>query len=186
MPYLAILGVVSKNWWMLAVRGVIAILFGLCAFLWPGLTLAVLVMLWGAFALVDGILAVIAGGAVRWWSLLLFGIVAIAAGLFALFWPGITAVALLFVIAIWAIVRGITEIVAAIRLRKELANEWLLVLTGVLAVALGVVLMMSPAAGILALIWFLAAYALVVGVLLLILAYRLRGVHRQMQPRLAT
>lgn len=186
MPSFALLEHASRNWWMLLLRGIIAIVFGLCAFLWPGLTLAVLILLWGAFALVDGVIAVIEGGRVRWWSILFFGVLAIAAGLFALLQPGITALALLFVIAIWAIARGILEIVAAIRLRKELTNEWLLVLSGLLSIGLGVLFVMFPGAGILSLLWLLGAYALVAGILMIVLSFRLRGARRQFEPGLAT
>ncbi|HWQ53702.1 MAG TPA: DUF308 domain-containing protein [Bryobacteraceae bacterium] len=157
MPSLTILAGISRNWWVLAVRGFIAVLFGLCAFLWPGLTLAVLVLLWGIFALADGVMAVIVGGWGRWWSLLLFGLLAIAIGVFALSQPHITALALLFVIAAWAIARGIFEIVAAIRLRKELSNEWLLILSGSLSIAIGVLLVMFPGAGALSMVWLLGA-----------------------------
>ncbi len=186
MPVLPILGDLSRDWWTLALRGLAAVIFGVLAFFWPGLTLAVLIWLWGLFVLVDGVMAVIAGGRGHWWALLLFGLLAIAAGLIALFQPGLTALALLFVIAAWALVRGVLEIVAAVRLRRELNNEWLLVASGLLSVLLGVLLVMFPAAGVLSLVWLIGAYAIVVGILMLALAFRLRGVQRRLEPGLAT
>jgi uncharacterized membrane protein HdeD (DUF308 family) len=179
MTDLSILGAVTSNWWVLALRGAIAILFAVCAFLWPGLTLGVLVILWGAFALFDGVAAVMAGFQARWWALVIFGVLSIAAGAYALFQPGITALALLFVIAMWAIARGIFEIAAAIALRKELSNEWLLILSGVVSIAFGLFVAMFPGAGALSVVWLIGIQALAVGILFLGLAFRLRGLgHR--------
>ena len=173
-----ILGGISSNWWILALRGIFAVLFGICAFLWPGLTLGVLVILWGAFALTDGVVAVVAGARTRWWSLLILGLVGIVAGLIALFQPAITALALLVVIAAWAIVRGAFEIAAAIRLRKELSNEWLLILGGLASILFGILVLLFPGAGALSVVWIIGIYAFATGVLLLVLAFRLRGVAR--------
>lgn len=185
MPSLAILASVTENWWTLALRGVAALAFGVLAFLWPGLTLAALILLWAVFALADGVMAVIAGGRGHWWSLLIFGFVAIAAGVFALARPRLTALALLAVIAAWAILRGIFEIAAAIRLRRELTGEWLLMASGLLSIAVGVLLVMFPRAGLLTIVWLIGAYAFAAGVLLLVLAFRLRGVHQRLEPGLA-
>jgi uncharacterized membrane protein HdeD (DUF308 family) len=173
---------------VLALRGLLAILFGLAAFLWPGLTLVVLVALFGAYALVDGVFAVIAGVTAagedeRWWALLLAGIAGIAAGLVTFFWPGITALVLVYVIAAWALVTGALEIAAAVRLRKEIEGEWLLGLSGVLSVILGLMLVAWPDAGALAFVWMLGAYALVYGVLFIVLGLRLRGLAQQFQRR---
>jgi uncharacterized membrane protein HdeD (DUF308 family) len=173
-----LLTILSKNWWLVLLRGIAAILFGLLAFTWPGLTLLALVVLYGIFALADGLLALIAaisGGAPvsRWW-LLAAGIAGLAAGMITLLWPGLTAVLLVMFIGAWAIVRGIAEIVGAIELRKEIDNEWLLIATGVLSVLFGVVVILAPGAGALALVWVIGTYALVVGVLLVALSFRLR------------
>jgi uncharacterized membrane protein HdeD (DUF308 family) len=169
----------AQNWWALVVRGVCAVLFGLAAFVWPGLTLTVLVLLYGAYALIDGVLAVIwavtgrhAGAFPT--GVLLAGIAGIIFGVITILWPGLTALALLYLIAAWAIVRGIFEIVAAISLRREIDNEWLLALSGVLSVLLGVVLVLAPGAGALALAWWIGAVAIVLGIVAIFLGMRLK------------
>lgn len=169
-----LLWTVASNWWMLALRGVLAILFAICAFIWPGLTLAVLVLLWGAFALVDGIVALIGGIQARWWAAAIFGLLGIAAGVLTLLWPGITAFALLMVIASWAIVRGAFEIAAAIRLRKEIAGEWILILSGIVAIVFGVYVVLFPALGALSVVWLIGLWSLAAGILMLSLAFRVR------------
>jgi uncharacterized membrane protein HdeD (DUF308 family) len=173
-----LLPALAKNWWLVLLRGIAAIIFGLLAFVWPGLTLLTLVLLYGAFALVDGILAVIAaikGGAAapRWW-LALVGIAGIIAGALTFVWPGITALVLLFFIAGWAIAIGVFEIVGAIRLRKEIDNEWLLIAGGVLSVLFGVAILVMPGAGALALVWMIGTYAIIYGIILVMFALRLR------------
>jgi uncharacterized membrane protein HdeD (DUF308 family) len=173
---------VASNWWILALRGFVAVLFGLSAFVWPGLTLSVLVILWGAFALVEGVAAIVAGARTHWWPLVLIGVVGVLAASFALFQPAITAIALLLLIASWAIVRGVFEIVAAIRLRKELSHEWLLILGGLASIALGVLVMLFPGAGALSVAWLIGVYAFTTGILLLALAFRLRDVSRGHRP----
>jgi uncharacterized membrane protein HdeD (DUF308 family) len=170
----------ARYWWTLVLRGIVAILFGVIAFLWPGVTLAALVLLFGAYAFVDGIAAVILGikeygDRERWWATLLVGIVSIAAGLVALLMPGITALALLTVIAVWAIMRGVFELVAAIRLRHVIEGEWLLALAGVMSIAFGALLLAFPGAGALAVIWWIGAYAMVLGAVLVVLGFRARG-----------
>jgi uncharacterized membrane protein HdeD (DUF308 family) len=176
-----VLRTLGRNWWALALRGVAAILFGILAFAWPGITLFVLVLFFGAYMLVDGIFAIVAavraaGEEDRWWLLLIQGILGVLAGLVAIFWPGLTALALLYFIAAWAIVTGIMEIVAAIRLRREIEGEWALALSGALSVLFGVLLVVLPApAGLLSLVWLIGAYAVATGVLLLILAFRVRS-----------
>lgn len=168
------------NWWLLALRGLVAVLFGVLAFVWPGATLITLVWLFGAFALVNGLLSLILAakapkGYPRIGSLILGGLLGILAGLLTFVMPGITALGLLMLIAAWAIVTGIMEVVAAIRLRKIIANEWLLILAGIASVAFGVILFLRPAAGALALIWWIGAWALVFGILLIVLAFRMRN-----------
>jgi uncharacterized membrane protein HdeD (DUF308 family) len=170
----------ARNWWVVALRGVLGILFGVMAFLWPGITLAVLVIFFGAYALVDGIFALVAGATSageneRWWVMVLQGLAGIAAGLVTFFWPGITAIALLAVIAAWAIVTGVLEIAAAVRLRKEIEGEWLLALSGICSVVLGLLLIVWPAAGALAFVWLVGSYAIISGILLIAVALRLRS-----------
>jgi uncharacterized membrane protein HdeD (DUF308 family) len=175
--------VVSQGWWTLVLRGVMAILFGALAFLLPGVTLGALVLLFGAFALVDGIAAVILGikeygDRQRWWATLLVGIVSALAGIVTFLMPGITTFALLVVIAYWAIVRGVFEIAAAIRLRDAIEGEWLLALAGVLSIAFGMVMLAFPGAGALALVFWIGAFAFVSGVVFIALGFRLRGFAR--------
>jgi uncharacterized membrane protein HdeD (DUF308 family) len=168
------------NWWLLALRGLVAILFGVLAFIWPSVTLLTLVWLFGAFALVNGFLSLALAakapkGYPRLGSLILGGLLGILAGLLTFVMPGITALGLLILIAAWALVTGILEIVAAIRLRKIITNEWLLILAGIASVAFGAILLVWPAAGALALIWWIGAWALVFGILMMILAFRMRN-----------
>jgi uncharacterized membrane protein HdeD (DUF308 family) len=177
-------GALSRNWWAVALRGLLAVLFGVVALLWPGLTLASLVLLWGVYAVVDGFFMLAAGilGGTDGprWSLLAMGLVSVAAGVIAFVAPGITALALLFVIAAWAIVDGIFEIVAAIELRKVLAHEWLLGLAGLASIAFGVLMFVMPGAGALALLWAIGTFALVFGGLTIGLGMRLRGMRGQL------
>lgn len=170
----------AQNWWMLAIRGIAALLFAIGAFVWPGLTLTALVLLFGAYALVDGIFAVIAGISAhgeqgRWWMMLLEGVAGIAVGALTFLWPDVTALGLLYFIAAWSIATGAFEIAAAIRLRKEIENEWMLGLAGLASLIFGVLLVALPGPGALALIWLIGSYALIFGVLMLVLAFRLRG-----------
>ena len=175
--------VLARNWWALAVRGVLAVLFGLIAFIMPGVTLAAIVLLFGAYAIVDGIFSIVAGVRAaerheRWWPLLLEGIVDLIAGVIAFVWPAATALALLFLVAFWAIVTGVLEIVAAIRLRKDMKGELLLILNGILSLLFGGVLLALPAAGLLVIVWWIGAYAIVFGVILIALSFKLRARHQ--------
>ena len=139
--------------------------------------MAVLVILFGAYAIVDGLLAVYVGlrsGDNQRWTLVLEGIVGIAAGLVAFFWPALTALALLLVIAAWAILTGIVEIVMALRLRRLIKNEWAMILSGALSVIFGVLLVAQPGAGALAVVWLIGTYAVIFGVAILALAWHLR------------
>jgi uncharacterized membrane protein HdeD (DUF308 family) len=171
----------TKNWWVLAVRGALAVLFGLLALIWPGITVLALVLLFGAYALVDGVLALYTalfdrgrlGGRGAGW-LVLEGVAGVLAAIGAFVWPGITALVLLYLIAAWALVTGVAEIVAAIRLRREIEGEWLLILSGALSILFGVLAFLFPRAGALALVWLIAAYAIAFGVVMVILAFRLR------------
>jgi uncharacterized membrane protein HdeD (DUF308 family) len=169
----------SRHWWLFTSRGVLAVLFGILALIWPALTLLVLVLLWGVYAIVDGVLALAAAFRTRdrgraVWALILIGIAGIAAGFLTFAWPAITGLVLLMLIAAWAIVVGILQIVTAVRLRKEIDNEWLLGLSGVLSVAFGALLIWSPGAGAIALAWAIGWYAILFGVLLIALGFKLR------------
>jgi uncharacterized membrane protein HdeD (DUF308 family) len=173
------LGELPRHWWVVALRGAAAVVFGILAFVWPGITLGALILLFGAYAIVDGVLLLYA--AVRQsdhrWTLALEGVIGIAAGLIAFTLPGITALALLFVIAAWAILTGIMEIVAGVRLRRSIDNEWTLVAAGVLSVVFGVLLIAQPGSGVLALVWLIGLYAVLFGAAVLALSWRLRGFH---------
>jgi len=180
----------AQNWWAIVLRGVCAVLFGLAAFLWPGLTVTVLVLLYGAYALVDGVLAVLWSLAGRHlgafpWGVLLAGVGGIIFGVITFLWPDLTALALLYLIAAWAIVRGAFEIIAAFHLRREIENEWLLALSGVLSVLLGVVLFIAPGAGALAVVWWIGAFAIVVGVLTILLGVRLKRLNDRLGRQMA-
>jgi uncharacterized membrane protein HdeD (DUF308 family) len=171
----------TGHWWALALRGAIAILFGLAALLRPGIALQALILLFGAYALVDGVFAIVGvfggtrGGTPRW-LLFVEGIAGILAGLIAFVLPGLTAVLLLYLIAVWAIITGIFEIATAIRLRKEIRGEWSLIAGGAFSVLFGVILaVVGPVAGLLSLIWLIGIYALAFGILLLVAAFRVRG-----------
>ncbi len=169
-----------RSWWSRALRGLLAIIFGVLALAWPGITLFVLIVFFGAFVLVDGLLAVVAGFAERktnnkWWVLMLGGILGVAIGVVTFVWPGLTALALLFLIAAWAIVTGILQVVLAIMARKEIANAWLLVLEGVVSVIFGVIVAALPLAGALAIVWLIGIWAIVIGLLSIVLAFRLRS-----------
>jgi uncharacterized membrane protein HdeD (DUF308 family) len=179
-PGAVLLHGLARNWWLLLVRGLLSILFGVLAFVWPGITILTLVFLYGAYALVDGIFAIVAairgegGPAPRWW-LAAVGLLGVAAGIFAFAMPGLTTFALLMLIAAWALVRGVFEIIGAIRLRKEIDNEWMLILSGLLSVLFGAIMLIMPGAGALALIWVIASWAIAIGIMESVLAFRLRS-----------
>lgn len=171
----------ARSWWIHVLRGIGAIIFGVIALLWPDLTVGAMVIIFGVFAIADGI-ADIAGafvfGGVPGESRLirgLLGLVSIGAGIVALLWPDITALALLYVVAIWAIMIGVGEIVAAIRLREVIEGEWLLGLGGLLAIVFGVIAIIFPGSGILALTWLVGAYAILFGITLVAVGFEVRG-----------
>lgn len=171
---------IVRNWWSLVIRGIFAILFGALTFVWPGITLEVLVVFFGAYALIDGVLSLV--GAVkasssheRWGALLFEGIAGLFAGLATLFWPAITLLTLTVMIGAWAIVTGVFELIAAWRLRKHIAGEWMLALTGVASVIFGLLMWTAPLAGALVVALWVGAYALVFGVLMVALGFRLRS-----------
>jgi uncharacterized membrane protein HdeD (DUF308 family) len=174
----------SRDWWIIALQGAAAVVFGVLALVWPGITLLALVLLFAAYAVVDGVLAIIrgvrragdggGGGGPDWWRVV-YGLVGIAAGVIAFAVPGITAFALLVVIAAWAIVSGGIELMAAYQLRDVLRREWLLALDGVISILFGLVLIVFPGAGALAVVWLIGAFAIVTGVITIMVAFRMRG-----------
>jgi uncharacterized membrane protein HdeD (DUF308 family) len=169
----------ADRWWLLLLRGITAILFGILAFIWPGLTLVTLVLMFGAFALIDG--AIVLGAAfsgaakpVPTWWLVLVGLLGIAAGIVTFLWPGMSAILLITFIGAWAVAHGIFEIIGAIQLRKEIENEWALILGGIISVIFGIIVLIAPGAGALALVWWIAIYSIVFGVMFVAFSLRLR------------
>ena len=170
------LHLLARYWWVLALRGLLAVLFGLLAFFIPNITLLALVLLFGAYALLDGIFDLVSAirSSNHHWTFVLEGIVGIIFGILTLLWPGITVMVLLYLIAFWAIFTGVLEIVAGIRLRQAIANEVLLILMGVLSLLFGLFIIIFPGASALAIAFWIGAYALVFGIMLIALAFRLR------------
>lgn len=171
--------ILSRFWWMILLRGLVAILFGILILARPGISLLSLVIVFGAFALVDGVSNVVTAWGGRrehehWWVLFFAGLAGIVLGVLTFVNPGVTALVLLFYIAVWAILTGVMQMVAAIRLRKEIEGELWLGLAGLASVVFGVILISRPGDGALAVLWLIGAYALAYGVLLLILAIRAR------------
>jgi uncharacterized membrane protein HdeD (DUF308 family) len=169
-----------RNWGLVALRGLAALLFGLLTLFYPALTLAALILLFGAYAIVDGVFTTVAvlanrRGQPHWVAFLINGVLSVVVGILTFVYPGVTALVLLYFIAAWALVGGITQIAAAIRLRKVITGEWMLVLAGVLSVLFGVVLFLFPRAGALAVTLWIGAFATAFGVLLIVLGFRLRS-----------
>jgi len=181
--------ILAARWWSLLLRGIVAILFGILCFVWPGASLYSLVLLFGFYAILDGAFNLalafrLPREAPRWGMLLLEGILSIAAGVLTFFWPNITALVLLYFIAAWAVITGVMEISAAIRLRKLIRGELLLALMGILSILFGLLLFIYPGTGALAVIYWIGAYAVVFGVLMVALAVRLRTWWRDTTRRL--
>lgn len=171
----------TRSWWATALRGVAAVLFGALTMAWPGVTLRAIELLFGAYALVNGVLALAesrraAMGRMRSFGMLVSGVLNIGAGLVSWFWPGLTALALLWVIVAWSLVTGVTAIGAAIELRNALPRAWLLGLNGALSIALGVAFAAHPGAGILTVLVLFGLYAIVAGISLIVLAFWVREV----------
>jgi uncharacterized membrane protein HdeD (DUF308 family) len=178
------LALLSKYWWVLVVRGAMAIALGVFAFVWPQQTLTALVLVFGAIALLDGTFAVvssIAGHSLTsyWWVLLLQGLLGIGVGVITLFNPAITAAALLIYIAVWAIGMGVLQVIAAVQLRHDMTGEFWLALGGLAGVAFGVLLIRNPAAGALTVLWLIGSYALVWGVMLMLGGFGVHRLHKQ-------
>ena len=170
----------TQNWWAIALRGVIAIIFGVVAFLMPGPTLLALVFVFAVFAFVDGVFALVSGirraqGGKPDWMLIIGGLAGIVVGIVGLASPDTFALVLLAWIAAWAIITGVLEVVAAYRLREVLKGEWLLALNGIVSVLFGLYLIFFPGAGAIAIVWLIALWAIVSGAILLALAFRLRS-----------
>ncbi|HEX2621963.1 MAG TPA: HdeD family acid-resistance protein [Phototrophicaceae bacterium] len=173
----------SKSWWVFLLRGILSILFGITALIMPGLTLATLIIVFGVYAVIDGVATIFYAFSTRqsdenWWMHLLEGIIGIIAGVLIVTWPGITAITLILVIAFWAIMTGIMQIAAAIRLRKEIDNEFWLGLSGLLSIIFGILAFRFPGDGALALIWLIGIYAIVFGGFFIGLALKLRGMNQ--------
>lgn len=180
------LSLVSRDWWVYAVRGIAAILFGIMALVWPAPTLAVLVLLFGAYAFVDGValLVALARGDVlaraHKWTTGIMGVLGIAVSIATLMWPGITALTLLYLVAFWAITMGILQIVAAIEFRREIDGEFFVVLGGILSIVFGGLLVAFPGTGLLSLVWLVGFYAELFGFSSLGIAYRLHGINNDL------
>jgi uncharacterized membrane protein HdeD (DUF308 family) len=182
----AMIAVLAKNWWAVGIRGIIGILFGLVALFLPGATMLSLVLVFAAYAFVDGVFAIVSAVRAarereRWGYLLLEGIVDIAAAAVAVLWPGITVVAFVFVVAFWAIFTGVLELMAAFRLDFIDGRGWL-IFGGIVSVLYGVLLIVAPMIGAVVLTWWLGAYALVFGVCLVVLAFKLRERLENLNP----
>jgi uncharacterized membrane protein HdeD (DUF308 family) len=175
-----LLAALADSWWLLLLRGIAAIAFGILAFIWPGITLLTLILLWGAYAIVDGVFSLWSAASgkggektSRWW-LALVGVSGLVAGLLAFVLPGVTALVFLLFIAAWAVVTGVLQVWGAIKLRKEIEGEWLLILSGLLSIAFGLVLVAWPGPGVLAVIWLIGSFAILEGIIYIALAFRLK------------
>lgn len=170
----------KQAWWMLLIRGIFAVLFGILATTWPGLTLATLIIFFGAFALVHGLMAVIGSIVARkeaddWWLVLFEGIVGIIIGIMTFTWPTLTGLVLAYFIAAWALINGILRIYGAIKLRKAIEGEWLLIISGIIGVIFGIFVFARPLAGALAITWIIGVYAIIFGLLGIILSFRIKS-----------
>lgn len=184
VDYSIVLVLLSRRWPLVVLRGVVAVLFGVVAIVWPAITVLSLALLFGVYTLLDGITSLTmgfgrAGDRSDRVYMVTLGVLGIIAGLIALIWPQITVIVLLVVIAVWAIVAGVTQIAAAVRLRKVIRNEWFLALSGAVAVVLGILLIVQPGAGAIALVVAIATFALVWGIVLIVLGLRLRQIARR-------
>jgi uncharacterized membrane protein HdeD (DUF308 family) len=171
---------VARNWWLFLLRGLAAITFGVLSLIWPGISLVTLILLFGAYALVDGVFALAAaivgrGNAELSWWLLLVGLLGIGIGITTFLWPGLTALTLLYFIAGWIVATGLLQIIGAIELRKAIENEWWLILDGALSVLFGILLFTMPGAGAVALIWLIAVFAIAFGILMVGFAFKVKN-----------
>lgn len=172
----------KRHWWVPVIRGIAAIIFGIIAFVYPGITIATLVLFFGAWVLIDGIFRVVGAIGHRasdpdWGWHIVIGIIGIIVGLLTFHMPQITALALIIYIAAWALMIGATEIAFAIKLRREIRGEWFLILMGLASIVFAILLLWNPVAGAAAVIWLIAWYAVVLGVLAVFFGFRLRSLH---------
>ena len=171
----------EKHWWQIALRGFIALIFGILVLAWPGVSLFILAIIFGAYVFVDGIFTLVAAvnykaGAGRRTWLFIRGIAGIIVGLITFFWPAITALALVILIAAWALVTGFMELIYAFRANQDSAIRWMFAISGILSLILGALMLAQPLLGALVIVWVIGAYAVLAGILLIILGFRLRGV----------
>lgn len=183
--------VIARNWSWVLLRGLVALIFGLLTMFNPGIALITLVLLYGAFAFADGVFEVVSvianrGREPHWVAVLIAGLAGILVGIITFVAPGVTATVLLLLIGAWAVITGVLEITAAIRMRREISGEWWLMLAGVLSVIFGVLLFARPAAGALAVVLWIGAYAIIVGIVRIALAFRLRSWSSHQMPQAPT
>ena len=175
MESLVVSAHMGQRWWMLLLRGILAVLFGIVSFAWPGPMILVLTTVFAVYAFIDGVLALAAGLHGRWPFLIGLGIIGIIAGLVAFFFPSVAVLTFLFIIGAWAIIRGAAEIATAVQLRNVIANEWSLIMGGILSVLFGVLLLARPHVGALSVLWIIGTYAVIIGVLLVIHSFRVKN-----------
>jgi len=171
----------EKHWWQIALRGFLALIFGILVLAWPGVALAILAIIFGAYVFVDGIFTLVAAvnykaGAGRRTWLFIRGIAGIIVGLITFFWPAITALALVIIIAAWALVTGVMELIFAFKANQDSAIRWMFAISGILSLILGALMLAQPIIGALVIVWVIGAYAVLAGILLIILGFRLRSV----------
>jgi uncharacterized membrane protein HdeD (DUF308 family) len=172
--------VLARHWWSLAIRGLLAVIFGVLAFIVPGAAIAGLTIAFGAYAFVAGAFAMAfairaARADERWGAILFEGMVGVIAGILTFLMPAMAALVFVTIIAAWSILTGAAQIVAAIRLRKSIRNEWILALAGIASIAFGVILFIAPVAGAIVLAWWIGAYAFLFGILQIVLAFKVRS-----------
>jgi uncharacterized membrane protein HdeD (DUF308 family) len=187
LQFCSSMNVVARNWWALLLRGVLGMAFGAFAMAMPAAAFAVIVLGFGAYALVDGLFNIVAAlrdarGERGWWALLLSGVAGVLAGMVTFAAPALASLVLLYLIAGWAMLTGVLEITTAIRLRKQITGEWLMALSGALSIAFGVLIMVAPLAGALAVVLLIGGYAFISGVVLLGLGLRLRRASTRQRP----
>ena len=169
----------AKNWWLLALKGVFAIIFGILILAWPGLTIEVLVIIYGVFALVGGILSMIIGLFTigkysNWWVMFLEGVLGFIVGGIVLKWPAISLLLLVVIIGLWAIISGIIQIITAIFVRQEIKNEWLMGLSGLISLLFGLVILSWPISSIIVVSWLIGFYALLLGIFLIVFGFQIK------------
>jgi uncharacterized membrane protein HdeD (DUF308 family) len=172
---------VAEYWWAFVLRGTFALLFAIGAWAYPGLTLWLLIVFFGAYVLLDGITQIVMAFSKKLWWYVLSGLVGVAAGLLTFLWPGVTGLVLLLFIGVWALAKGILEIVEAIQLRKEIEGEWLMILSGLASILFGIIVLMRPGAGAVAIAWIIGIYAFLFGLISIFLGLRLKGLKKAVE-----